>query len=144
MNLDAITSYVMQNYEPADDWGEEIAAKWIAWHFKRESACTVYDDQENIVGFGAARPVMHVADVIDDEGRIDHEAWDHEGRILFVDCAIGDTPDVLPLLFLQMLRRFGGRPLVAFRRVEDPRVRVYPLQNIRRHLLRKAAIYGRR
>lgn len=70
--------------------------------------------------------------------------FDPEGSILFVDMAVATNSRAFLILFLTMLRRFGQRPHIAYRRYPDPTIKVWPLETMKRNLMREGILYGRR
>lgn len=132
-----LADYILKHYEPYRKWDRNIFNGWLGWHCHNGFTIRAVNDDNETVGVVIIRPVMKVEDVAD------HYEFDPEGSVLFIDLLICTSSVAMQALGCGVLKRFGMRKTVAWKRPPFFVIETHSAARLRRILFRKAMSYGR-
>lgn len=112
--------------------------EWLGWHLSNGFVMRALGDDGTIAGVAIVRPVMKPEDAQD------CYEFDPEGSVLFIDLIICKAPLAMQALGFAVLKRFGMRETVAWKRPPFYVTEVHSAARLRRHLFGKVLAYGRR
>lgn len=129
--LGELTDYVILKHKGYARWERDKLRNWIGAMSEQGFVIALYDDT-GIIGVSIARPIMKR------EQSLDLACFDMEGPIIYVDAIVFDSNYAMRCLVIAMIKRFGRRQFVAWRRgTGDSRLHFYLASTVVRKILKK-------
>jgi hypothetical protein len=126
---------IRQHHEPLGRWDRETFDGWLAWNVHNGFVMRAIGDHDEIVGVSVVRPVMEA-----EHATANRYTFDPEGSVLFIDLLICLHPSAMQAIGFGVLKRFGMRETVAWRRPPFHVTKTHSTARLRRHLFRKTRV----
>lgn len=128
-SLHSFAQLILENLPQYRKWTTEALMNWINWHSSQGFIFCALDDSGDIAGLAFVRPIMYV------EQGDEYYEFDPEGPIYFVDIAISKVKGALQAISFAVLKRFGQRDKIAWKRPPFFVTEIHDAKRLRHHLL---------
>lgn len=127
--------FMLEHYQDCRDWNPVTFRSWVNWFQGQGYIGEILNYDHSLAGLVVARPVMEADDAYD------HYAFDPEGSCIFVDVLIALTPQAKKAAAYLIIKRFGVRSKVAWKREVNGEIKEYSAESARRNIFRRETIH---